>query len=104
MAPLAFVVALFLALHGSTTIPEKVGYKVVGVVMKDGHPVGLEDFVTGWLKDDVVTGRPSGLATGADGALYISDDNKGFVYRVAHTGSSTSPRRISTALRSTTRP
>src|SRR5262245_9231043 len=78
--------ALFVSLHGSSTIPEKVGYKVVRVVMKDGMPVGLEDFVTGWLKDGVVSGRPAGLMTGADGALYISDDNKGFIYRVTYDG------------------
>ena len=54
--------------------------------MKDGRPVALEDFVTGWLKDGVVSGRPAGLATGADGALYVSDDNKGFIYRVAYGG------------------
>jgi glucose/arabinose dehydrogenase len=78
--------ALFLSLHGSTTIPEKVGYKVVRVVMKDGRPVELEDFVTGWLKEGVVSGRPAGLATGADGALYVSDDNKGFIYRIAYDG------------------
>ncbi len=76
--------ALFLSLHGSTTIPEKVGYKVVRIVMEDGRPVGLEDFVTGWLKEGVVSGRPAGLATGADGALYVSDDNKGFIYRIAY--------------------
>jgi glucose/arabinose dehydrogenase len=54
--------------------------------MKDGRPVELEDFVTGWLKDGVVSGRPAGLATGADGALYVSDDNKGFIYRIAYAG------------------
>jgi glucose/arabinose dehydrogenase len=52
--------------------------------MKDGRPVGIEDFVTGWLKDGVVSGRPAGLATGPDGALYVSDDNKGFIYRIAY--------------------
>jgi len=76
--------ALFLSLHGSTTIPEKVGYKVVRIVMKDGRPVGFEDFVTGWLRDTVVSGRPAGLATGADGALYVSDDNKGFIYKIRY--------------------
>ena len=76
--------ALFLTLHGSTAIPEKVGYKVVRILMKDGRPQGFEDFVTGWVKDGVVSGRPAGLATGADGALYLSDDNKGFIYRIAY--------------------
>ncbi len=78
--------AMFVSLHGSSTIPEKIGYKVVRIVMKDGRPAGLEDFATGWLKGDVVSGRPAGLMTGADGALYISDDNKGFVYRVTYGG------------------
>jgi glucose/arabinose dehydrogenase len=36
------------------------------------------------LKDGVVLGRPAGLATGRDGALYVSDDNKGFIYRIAY--------------------
>ena len=84
--PASYRNALFLALHGSSTISEKVGYKVVRVVMKDGRPAGVEDFATGWLKDGVVSGRPAGLATGADGALYVSDDNKGFIYRIGYGG------------------
>ena len=84
MFPAPYRNAMFLALHGSTAVPPKVGYKVVRVLMKDGRPVGFEDFVSGWLKDDVVSGRPAGLAVGADGALYVSDDNKGFIYRIAY--------------------
>ena len=84
MFPAPYRNAMFLALHGSTAVPPKVGYKVVRMLMKDGRPVGFEDFVSGWLKNDVVSGRPAGLVTGADGALYISDDNKGFIYRIAY--------------------
>ncbi|MCG3160845.1 MAG: hypothetical protein JMDDDDMK_01920 [Acidobacteria bacterium] len=36
------------------------------------------------MKDGQIMGRPAGLITGADGALYISDDNKGFIYRVSY--------------------
>jgi glucose/arabinose dehydrogenase len=84
--PAAYRGAMFVALRGSSASArkEKVGYKVVRVVFKDGKPAGVEDFVTGWLKDGQVLGRPAGLITGADGALYISDDNKGFVYRVSY--------------------
>jgi glucose/arabinose dehydrogenase len=84
--PAAYRNAMFVALHGSspTARKEKVGYKVVRVVFKDGKPAGVEDFVTGWLKDGQVLGRPAGIITGADGALYISDDNKGFIYRVSY--------------------
>ena len=82
--PDAYRGSLFVALHGSTAIPQKIGYKVVRLVMKDGRPSGSEDFASGWLTDGVVTGRPSGLATGADGALYVSDDSQGFIYRIMH--------------------
>ena len=84
--PSAYRGAMFLVLHGSgeKNRPTKVGYKVVRVVMKDGKAMGIEDFATGWLKDNQFNGRPAGLITGADGALYISDDNKGFIYRVSY--------------------
>jgi glucose/arabinose dehydrogenase len=83
--PSAYRGAMFMALHGSNNNrPQKIGYKVVRVIMKNGKPVGVEDFATGWLKDNQVIGRPAGLITGADGALYISDDNKGFIYRVSY--------------------
>jgi glucose/arabinose dehydrogenase len=84
--PAAYRGAMFVALHGSSPAArkERIGYKVVRVLFKDGKPTGVEDFVTGWLKDGHVLGRPAGLVTGADGALYISDDNKGFVYRVGY--------------------
>lgn len=87
--PAAYRGALFIAIHGSspTARKERIGYKVARVIFKDGKPVGLEDFATGWLKDgQAQNGRPAGLITGADGALYISDDNKGFVYRVTYEG------------------
>ncbi len=84
--PAAYRNAMFLTMHGSTAIPAKVGYKVIRVRMKDGRPVGFDDFASGWVKDGVVSGRPAGLATGADGALYVSDDNKGFIYRISYAG------------------
>jgi glucose/arabinose dehydrogenase len=84
--PAAYRNAMFVALHGSSAKEraEKIGYKVVRVVIKDGRATGIEDFVTGWLKDGQIVGRPAGLITGADGAFYISDDNKGFIYRVTY--------------------
>ncbi len=75
--------SLYVALHGSTTRSTKVGYAVERVVMENGQPVRHEPFVTGWLDGDVVSGRPAGVVTGSDGALYVSDDRAGYVYRVA---------------------
>jgi glucose/arabinose dehydrogenase len=86
--PAAYRGAMFVSLHGSspTSRKERIPGTVARVVFKDGKPVGVEDFVTGWMKDGQVLGRPAGLITGADGALYISDDNKGFIYRVSYEG------------------
>jgi len=82
MFPPAYRNALFVALHGSARKTN--GYIVARVVMKDGRPSAIENFVSGFLKDGVVLGRPAGLATGRDGALYVSDDNKGFIYRISY--------------------
>jgi hypothetical protein len=53
--------------------------EVARVVFKEGKPSDVEDFVAGWMKDGRVLGRPAVLITGVDGALYVSDDNKGFM-------------------------
>src|SRR4051812_25338215 len=82
--PAAYRNALFVALHGSAR--KNNGYLVARVTMKDGRPQALEESAAGFLKDGVVLGRPAGLATGPDGALYVSDDNKGFIYRIGYTG------------------
>ena len=82
--PPAYRTSMYVALHGSSARSSKIGYKVERVIMRDGQPVASEPFVWGWLKDGVVSGRPAGVVTGPDGALYISDDNKGFIYRIAY--------------------
>ncbi len=84
--PAAYRGSMLVTIHGSsaTSRKSKIGYKIVRMTVKDGKIVGSEDFITGWLKNEQFSGRPAGLATGADGSLYISDDNKGFIYRVSY--------------------
>jgi glucose/arabinose dehydrogenase len=74
----------FVALHGSHSRPERTGYKVIRVRMKDGKPTGeYEDFMTGFVVDnDSVWGRPAGVAVTRDGALLVSDDANGTIFRV----------------------
>jgi glucose/arabinose dehydrogenase len=52
--------------------------------MKDGKPTGAyDDFMTGFLLDnDRAMGRPAGVAVTRDGALLVSDDANGVLYRV----------------------
>ena len=52
----------------------------------DGNIVA-EDFVTGFLVDDDVSGRPAELAEDAAGNIYVADDYAGAVYRVSPSGS-----------------
>jgi glucose/arabinose dehydrogenase len=53
----------------------------------DGPTPGpAQDFATGWLVENSSWGRPVDVITGADGALYISDDGAGMIYRVDYLG------------------
>ena len=74
----------FVALHGSWNRPMRTGYKVIRVLMEDGRPTGeYEDFMTGFVVDnDRVWGRPAGVAVTRDGALLVSDDGNGTIFRV----------------------
>jgi glucose/arabinose dehydrogenase len=74
----------FVALHGSHSRPKTTGYKVIRVRMKGGKPTGeYEDFMTGFVLDNTtVWGRPAGVAVTRDGALLVSDDANGIIYRV----------------------
>ena len=73
------------ALHGSWNRSEKDGYKVISLTWgADG--ITARDFLTGFLKDGNVIGRPAEIAEGADGAIYISDDFANAVYRVTAGG------------------
>jgi glucose/arabinose dehydrogenase len=80
---------LFIAFHGSWNRSVPTGYKIVRLPLDGSQVVGeLQDFVVGWLNQATqeVTGRPVGLAIGPDGALYISDDKGGIIYRVQYVG------------------
>ena len=79
----------FVALHGSHRQPEMTGYKVIRVRMKDGAPTGkYEDFMTGFVvSNNTVWGRPAGIAVTRDGALLVSDDANGTIFRVTRKGS-----------------
>jgi len=75
--------SLFLAYQGSWNRSVPTGYKVVRIPFRDGRPTGeVEDFATGWLEGTSSWGRPVGLVVGSDGALYLSDQGGGRIYRI----------------------
>ena len=87
----------FIAFHGSwnrAPLPQE-GYFVAFVPFKNGKPSGAwEIFANGFAGlggDDKVMNprkaktRPCGLAQGPDGALYVSDDSRGSIFKISYT-------------------
>jgi glucose/arabinose dehydrogenase len=76
--------SLFAAEHGSWNRSKRTGSKVIRVIMREGEPTGeYEDFVTGFVVNDASAwGRPVGVAVTPDGALYVSDDAGGTIWRI----------------------
>jgi glucose/arabinose dehydrogenase len=74
------------ALHGSWNRNEPAGYKVIRVHFEDGKPVSTSDFIAGWLLPSGAWGRPVDVAMGPDGAVYLSDDRAGIIYRITYQG------------------
>lgn len=86
---------VFVAFHGSTDRSPypQAGYIVCFVPMENGKASGnWEIFADGFAMVDTVVNtsdakyRPMGLSEGPDGSLYISESNKGKIWRVMFTG------------------
>ena len=76
---------LFVACRGSWNSSVKVGYKVIRIRIENGVPVGMDDFLTGFLtRGEKVLGRPVDIVVAPDGAVFVSDDYTGSIYRVVY--------------------
>jgi glucose/arabinose dehydrogenase len=91
MFPAKYQAGAFVAFHGSANrapLPQE-GYHVAFVPFKDGLPFGdyeifADGFAGGMLNPEGALHRPSGLAQGADGALYVSDDKGGRIWKITY--------------------
>jgi glucose/arabinose dehydrogenase/mono/diheme cytochrome c family protein len=89
---------VFIAFHGSwnrAPYPQG-GYNVVFQPLEGEHAAGnCEIFADGFAgakkSPEGATYRPTGLAVGADGALYVSEDIHGRIYRITYTGDPAGP-------------
>jgi glucose/arabinose dehydrogenase len=79
---------IFVSLRGSSGRKTRTGCKVIRIHLKNGVPNGeYEDFLTGFVLNETdVFARPVGITTGADGALYVSEDANGTIWRVSYVG------------------
>ncbi len=78
----------FIAEHGSWNRAARAGYQVAFVGFKDGKATADPvSFLTGFVPDPAaknVNGRPVGVAVASDGALLVSDDGAGVIYRITY--------------------
>jgi len=88
MFPAEYRNAMFIAMHGSWNRSTKQGYSVMVATVGRFGKVELQPFLEGFLQDakadPPMWGRPVDVLVMKDGALLVSDDYNGIVYRVSY--------------------
>lgn len=87
-APTLYREGVAVALHGSWNRTQKTGYKVIyfpwnTVTQLPGDEI---DLVTGWADAFSSWGRPVDVAVDPSGAIFISDDQAGAIYKLSYVG------------------
>lgn len=76
--------AALVTLHGSWNRSEKHGYEIVSLHWTASGAIEQRPFLSGFEIDEDVIGRPVDVNQGPDGALYVSDNYAGAIYRIAY--------------------
>ncbi len=86
MFPQAYRKQIFIAEHGSWNRSVPIGYRVMVVTLEGNRAVDYKIFAEGWLQGDDAWGRPVDILVMPDGALLVSDDEAGVIYRISYRG------------------
>lgn len=86
MFPAEYGSQIFIAKHGSWNRSTPIGYRVMLVRLEDGETVSCEVFAEGWLTEEGAFGRPVDVQVVPGGALLVSDDRAGRIYRIHYGG------------------
>ncbi|QKQ28263.1 PQQ-dependent sugar dehydrogenase [Candidatus Reidiella endopervernicosa] len=86
--PSAYQERLYLVENGSWDQQQKRGFKIWMATVKDGRKRNEEIFASGWAgkKGEMPWGRLVDVAVAKDGALLVSDDLSGVIYRISYNG------------------
>ena len=84
MFPAQYRNQIFIAEHGSWNRSTKIGYRVTLVRLEGDRPTSYEVFAEGWLQGENPWGRPVDVLVMPDGALLVSDDHAGKIYRISY--------------------
>ncbi|HYR05732.1 MAG TPA: PQQ-dependent sugar dehydrogenase [Gallionella sp.] len=75
---------IFIAEHGSWNRIPPIGYRITLVRTENGKAVSYEVFAEGWLQGITAWGRPVDVQVMPDGAMLVSDDKAGAIYRITY--------------------
>jgi glucose/arabinose dehydrogenase len=84
MFPAAYRNQIFIAEHGSWDRSTPIGYRVTLVRLSGGRATNYQVFAEGWLQGSSAWGRPVDVLVMPDGALLVSDDKAGAIYRISY--------------------
>jgi glucose/arabinose dehydrogenase len=89
MFPSEYRGQIFIAEHGSWNRFPPVGYRITLVWLRDNRAVSYEVFAEGWLQGltpltRIAWGRLVDIQVMPDGALLVSDDRAGAIYRISY--------------------
>lgn len=84
MFPAEYHGNIFIAEHGSWNRSTKTGYRIERAQIEANKVIKKESFAEGWLQDNEAWGRPVDILIITDGAMLVTDDMAGLIYRISY--------------------